>query len=83
MSVSSNEDDSWWTPIEQEVTPKTLRLRCHDIVFRMTQSLASKDYSAVLYAYTVRRPVVVSVAHRAVADSTVASATTDALLPEC
>jgi hypothetical protein len=51
--VGSGDDDAWWDAVEQEVAPKNLSLRCQDIVFRMTQSLASKDYSAVLYAFTV------------------------------
>lgn len=55
MSMSTvSEDESWWPAIEKEVAPKNLSLRCQDIVFRMTQSLASKDYNAVLYALTVR-----------------------------
>jgi hypothetical protein len=53
MASPYDEGDAWWPPVEQEVLPKNLSLRCHDVIFRMTQLLASKDYASVLHAYTV------------------------------
>jgi hypothetical protein len=47
-------NDDWWSRVEREVAHSNLGLRCSDVIFRMTQMMASKDYGAVLHAMTVR-----------------------------
>ena len=53
MAAPAAEDDAWWAAVERDL--QHLRFRCPDIIFQMTQNLASKDYEAVLHAFTVRR----------------------------
>ena len=54
MSVDSSDGESWWPGVERECHFGNLTHRCNDVIFRVNQSLGSKDYTTVLQAFTVR-----------------------------